>query len=66
MLEDLISLNAASVSEQDELDIHCSCRELFQIIKKKKNIQFAITQLEKEPELSARNLIVSSFLCKHF
>ena len=56
VLEDLISLNAASVSEHDELEIHCSCRELFQIIKTKKNIQFAIKQLENEPELSAQDL----------
>lgn len=56
VLEDLISLNAASVSEHDELEIHCSCRELFQIIKTKKNIQFAIKQLENEPKLSAKDL----------
>lgn len=56
VLEDLISLNAASVSEHDELEIHCSCRELFQIIKMKKNIQFAIKQLENEPKLSAKDL----------
>lgn len=56
VLEDLISLNAASVSEHDKLEIHCSCRELFQIIKTKKNIQFAIKQLENEPKLSAKDL----------
>lgn len=56
VLEDLISLNAASVSEHDELEIHCSCRELFQIIKTKKNIQFAIKQLENKPKLSAKDL----------
>ena len=38
------------------MEIHCSCRELFQIIKTKKNIQFAIKQLENEPKLSAKDL----------